>query len=665
MSSCKEFVERFDLDISPDDLMSLLAAISVADHSRDKRWMGLVATDRTAEMEAELAALKLKVEQEKQYEAGSKEASAKRINMLRGEMKKLSIDALFVPHNDEFMIKFLPKCSERIEWLTAFGGSAAELVITGDKAAIFTDGRYIDLVPEVCDMTLFSCHHFHECSPLDWLRGELKAGGRLGVATKLHSAAWLDRAQKQLSESDILVTPLEEHPLDTIWQQRPPEPVGVLEAQPIELAGLTTKEKLKLVEPAFADIDAIVLNIPETICWLCNIRGADVATSPIVRSMAIVRRSTVDLFVDNRKLTKELTLDSAINVFAIEKLWTELQHLEGFRVLYSPGATNGRVMNTLLAAGAELIPGMDPFGVYKACKHPSEQEASQRAHIRDGVAVAKFLHWFENEAKSGELTELSAAAKMNEFRSEDSTFRGVSFTTNASVGAHGAMPHYKPTEETNLQISDGALFLLDSGGQYPEGTTDITRTIAVGEPTQEMKRCYTTVLKAHVALASLQFPSGAKAIQLDTVARSQLWRQGLDFDHGTGHGVGAFLSVHEAPPSVGSVDNGHRVLPGMIFSNEPGFYQAGVWGIRIENLVLVKDTGEKDYRGRPLLKLHSLTLAPYSRELIDMALLSEEEIEWIDEYHKRVYSTLSERVDETLKGWLKKATARLRDIPQV
>ena len=302
----------------------------------------------------------------------------------------------------------------------------------------------------------------------------------------------------------------------------------------------------------------------------------------------------------------------------------------------------------------------DPFRIYKACKTEQEQEASQRAHVKDGLAIVRFLHWFEKEAPKGELTEFGAAQKVDEFRALSECFRGVSFTTNASVGPHAAMPHYKPTADASCHIKMGDLFLFDSGGQYQEGTTDITRTIAVGKPTEQMRRCYTYVLKAHIALASLKFPQGSRAIQLDTVGRSELWRGGMDFDHTTGHGVGSYLSVHEAPPSVGQFDNGHKMFPGMIFSNEPGFYSPGLWGIRIENLVLVKETGEQDYRSRPILELHSLTLAPYCRALIDTSLLTTEQIAWVDEYHLRVRESLANELEEEVKSWLVDATEPLQ-----
>ena len=662
MKSTKEFVEHYGLSLTASDMSDLLAAISVADHERDLRWMKLFSGNRSSDFERDLINLMDITRRESTFESGNMSASEARLHSLREEMERLELNSLYIPHNDQFIIKFLPKCSERVEWLTAFGGSAGEVVVLKDKAAIFTDGRYIDLVAEVSDMNLFSAHLMNVVSPLDWLATQLQKGGTLGVATALHSSAWLDRAQRYLAENDIILVPLEEHPIDVIWQSRPPEPVGAIEVHPIELAGRTTSEKLALVEPLFERVDAIFLNVPETICWLCNVRGADVQISPIVRSMAIVRKHSVDWFVDERKIPKSTEFESAINVCPLSSIWRELERLRDERVLYSPGHTNGRVVNTLKAAGAHLEAAADPFLVYKACKTDEEQEASQRAHYRDGLAVVKFLHWFENEAKRGALSELSAAKKMDEFRSLDASFRGVSFTTNASVGPHGAMPHYHPTEESSREIEVGDLFLLDAGGQYQEGTTDITRTVSVGEPTARMKSCYTHVLKAHIAVATLRFPQGARAMQLDAVGRSELWRAGLDFDHGTGHGVGSYLSVHEAPPSLGQVDNGHQLLPGMIFSNEPGFYHPGLWGIRIENLVLVKDTSEKDYRERPILCLHSLTLAPYCRHLIDLDLLTTNEIQWIDEYHERVRAELSDSLDAEVREWLFEATEPLENV---
>jgi len=595
--------------------------------------------------------------------------TAERLARLRTAMVSLNLDALWVPHDDETLVKFLPPASERLAWLTGFGGSAGVAIVMPERAAIFTDGRYVELLPTCVDIALFSCHHIQQEPPLEWLVEHATPGARVGFAEPLHPASFLSRATERLARADIVVVPLAEHPIDGIWTDRPAEPCGPVVRHDPARAGRSTGEKLALVGAAVVACGArsVVLNTPESICWLLNVRGADVPTTPLVRSFAVVIGDERILwFVDRRKLSDEFVagLEPCIALREPQELERDLVGLAATTspVMVDPARTNAWVVGRLEEAGATVVTGDDPCLPLKARKNPAEQDGARRAHRHDGLALVRWLAWLEREAPSGRSSELAAARVLEAYRRTADTYREPSFPTNVSVGPHAAMPHYKPDEASDAPITPPCILLCDSGGQYLDGTTDVTRTVAVGEPDDEQRRCFTVVLKAHIALATLRFPAGTRAVHLDTVARAELWRRDLDFDHGTGHGVGSYLSVHEAPPSVGHRDNGHVIEPGMIFSNEPGYYRAGAWGIRCENLVLVRTTDVTNERGRPVYELETLTLAPFDRRLVVPTMLDPGERAWLDAYHARVRDELGPLVDDDTVPWLDEATAPLSSV---
>lgn len=591
--------------------------------------------------------------------------AASRISRLRDEMRRRGLDAYIVPRADEHQGESVPACAERLHWLTGFSGSAGTAVVTLDTAAIFVDGRYTVQARQEVDSRVCEIVAIAKTRAEDWIPEHLKSGAKVGFDPKLFTIAQIERLMARLKPHGIKVSPVSGNLIDRLWgQDRPPPPMGPIIPHPEEFAGTSAVDKVADVQKQLAaeGHDAVVLTSLESIAWLLNARGSDIPHNPVFTSFAIVpRRGKVELFVDARKLEKAARehLRPVAKVLAPEQLAVRLQELKAQkrRVRLDPN-TASWFFAQKLGGSQRVARGPDPCVALKATKNPTEIAGARSAHERDGVAVTRFLCWLDREAASGEVDEITAAQILEGFRRDTKLLRDISFDTIAGSGPNGAIVHYRVSTASNRKLRPGELFLIDSGAQYPDGTTDITRTVAIGKPSAEMIERFTLVLKGHIAIATARFPVGTRGRELDPLARRALWSAGLDYDHGTGHGVGSYLSVHEGPASISK--GGEAALkPGMILSNEPGYYKEGAYGIRIENLVLVREPEKIRDGDREMLSFETLTLAPIDRRLIDKALLTADELEWFNAYHQRVFKTLSPKLDPEAKSWLAEATAAL------
>ncbi len=589
-----------------------------------------------------------------------------RLARLRTQLLGLSLDGFLVPRTDEHQNEYLPASAERVQWLTGFTGSAATVIVMADTAAIFVDGRYTLQVLSEVDPTAFAPVHSAEESPGQWLARTLKPGMALGYDPMLHTVGGIKRLTAIVTEAGAKLVPVSANPIDAIWTDRPAIPTGAVSLQPAELAGEAAEEKLARLARVLTDAraDACVLTQPESIAWAFNIRGADVPHTPLPLSFAILKASgKPDLFIAAAKLSNSVReqLAQLANLAEPAAFLPALAKLGAAhaRVRIDPETTAIAIAEAISTAGGSLVEGTDPVTLPKAIKNSGEIAGTRAAHTRDGAALVNFLAWFDAHSADPGLTEIDVTEKLEAFRAATGRLEDLSFPTISGSGPNGAIVHYHVSRETNRLLDRDSLFLIDSGAQYRDGTTDVTRTLAMGTPTAEMRDRYTRVLKGHVAISLARFPKGTTGAQLDALARLPLWVAGLDFDHGTGHGVGSFLSVHEGPQRISKL--GTAVLePGMIISNEPGYYKTGAFGVRIENLVLVTPAEEIPGGERPMLGFDTLTLAPYDRRLIDTALLTPAEIAWIDAYHARVRTTLTPLVNSETVGWLAAATAPLR-----
>lgn len=589
----------------------------------------------------------------------------KRLADLRRMLREQGLDAFLVPRGDEHQGEYVPPRAQRLAWLTGFTGSAGLAAVGLDKAAIFVDGRYTLQVQAEVPGDLYEYRHLIDEPLTGWLAAALPAGSRIGFDPWLHTMAWVERASAALARHGLELVSLPVNPLDAVWADQPPPPLGLVRPHDIAFAGQDIASKCtSIADRLSADgVDVLVLTQPDSIAWLLNLRGADVPCTPLPLSFAtLAADGQVELFIDRRKLVPSVAmhLGSRVTLRAPGELGVALDAIgkRKLRVLVDPNATSAWIVDRLRMAGAAIEQGNDPCALPKARKNATELAGTRAAHVRDGAALVRFLAWLDEAAATGTLTELEASDRLRAFRAVDPQFRDLSFETIAGAGPNGAIVHYRVTPETNRLLEPGSLFLLDSGAQYPDGTTDVTRTIAIGEPTAEMRDRFTRVLKGHIALDQVVFPSGTSGSQLDALARRPLWQAGLDYDHGTGHGVGSFLSVHEGPQRISKVGNTVALEPGMILSNEPGYYKTGAYGIRIENLIVVEPRSIPGAE-RPVLGFAALTLVPIDRRLIDVTLLSPDERAWVDRYHDRVRAVLSERLDEVSRRWLNAATMPL------
>ncbi len=596
-------------------------------------------------------------------EASERAEGAGRLAALRKALKEEGLEGFLVPKADEHQSEYVPKSEERFAWLTGFTGSAGLCVVLPHVAAVFVDGRYTLQVREEVDLGAFTPVSTVDISVEEWLAEHAPKDAVIGFDPALHTPDAAERLSKALARAGARLVAVGSNPIDALWVDRPEPPSGAVVLHPMKFAGESAPEKIKRVQAALEKekLDALVVSDPHALCWLFNIRGADAAHTPLVIGYAIVPKANrPSLFIDARKL------DNAVRASLVELADVEepARFEEGLRALGSAkarvrldaGTAGERLRLAIQEAGGVPDIGRDPIVLMKAVKNATEIEGSRQAHLRDGVAVTRFLAWLAKEAPQGSVTEIDAALKLEECRIETGLLKQLSFPTIAGAGPHAAIPHYRETTATNRKLTPG-IFLVDSGAQYQDGTTDITRTVAIGAPSQEMRDRFTRVLKGHIAIATAVFPKGSSGARLDGFARRPLWKAGLDFDHGTGHGIGAYLSVHEGPQRISALGN-VPLEPGMIVSNEPGYYKAGEYGIRIENLVLV-ERREIEGADREYFGFETLSLAPIDMTLIDPSLLSAAETVWLNAYHGRVRTALSPFLDRETARWLAEVTRPL------
>ena len=586
---------------------------------------------------------------------------AERVKALRVLSAKAKIDALLVPRADEHQGEYAPACAERLKWLTGFSGSAGLAVVTKKAAVLFTDGRYTVQAKAETDTNVFEISLLPRPKLADWLGAALSKGQTIGFDPWLHTASEIARLSAALTPKGIKLKALGKNLVDALWgNDRPKPPAGHVSPQPLELTGRLAADKIADVQKRLKEDGqhAVVLTLPDSICWLLNIRGRDVAHNPVALAYAIVPATgKSELFIDSKKIdaAAKAHLSPVVKISHRSDLSARLKALksQGKRVRLDPDTAAQWFQSALGAKCA--VRGQDPCILPKAIKTDAEIAGTRAAHIRDGAAVVRFLAWLDEWATEGTLDEITAVKKLEEFRRETNALRDVSFATISGSGPNGAIVHYRVTEATNRKLLPGELFLIDSGAQYQDGTTDITRTVAIGTPSQEMQSHFTAVLKGHIAVATARFPKGTRGIDLDPFARRALWEIGADYDHGTGHGIGSYLSVHEGPQSISRAGMA-TLLPGMLISNEPGYYKEGAYGIRIENVVLVTPPEKIAGGDREMMGFETLTLAPIDRNLIMTNLLTAAERAWLNAYHARIYVTLSPLVDATTRDRLRAAT---------
>jgi Xaa-Pro aminopeptidase len=592
-------------------------------------------------------------------------AGARRLLALRAELKRRGLNGLIVPRADRYQNEYVPPCAERLAWLTGFTGSAGVAIVLDDRAAIFVDGRYLVQVREEVDGSAYSIEHLLEHPPTTWIEENLRPGGKLGYSPWLHTVDGAERLAHACEAAGGTLIAVQDNPLDVCWNDRPPTPRGAVVLHDLRYAGDDANAKLARVQAEMSKhrADALIVSEPQSVSWLFNIRGSDVPHMPVVLAFAIVSLTgRPAIYVDSRKLGGEVRnrLAQIAELHEPDEFEADLAALGKAQrtVRLDPALCPDAIAHLIAENGGKILRAADPIAPMKAIKNAVEIAGARAAQERDGAAMTRFLAWFDREAPRGNLTEIEAVEALESFRRDTGLLKDISFPTIAGAGSNGAIVHYRVTRKTNRQIEPNELFLIDSGAQYEDGTTDITRTLLVGTPSADMRRNFTLVLKGHIAVARAVFPDGTTGAQLDPLARQFLWRDGLDYDHGTGHGVGSYLSVHEAPPRISKLG----VTPlkrGMIVSNEPGYYRSGAYGIRIENLVLVTEAKPVAEAEKPINAFETLTLAPIDRRLIDPALLTDDEAEWLDAYHARVRDSLAPIVDAQTRDWLIGACAPL------
>jgi len=591
-------------------------------------------------------------------------SQADRLKALRSQMAKQNLDGFVVPMTDAFQGEYIPEHDRRLSWLTGFTGSAGLAIVFNNRAALFVDGRYTLQAKDQVDEKLFERDRLTTDAtgiwhPGLWLEESLAKGTKLGYDPWLHTAFDVARLENICGKAGASLTPCEANLIDEIWADQPAAPMATVFAHDLAYAGQSSADKRRALSRFLVEdgIDAVVLTAPDSTAWLLNIRGGDVPFTPIPLLFSLLYRDgKVDLFIDEEKTSPGLAdhLGKDVSLLPTETLGKTIDRLTSKKVRVVRNGTAVWILERLKKTGANLSFGEDPCAAPKARKNEIELKGVRAAHERDGIALVRFLAWLDAQSVTDQLTEIAVADALEGFRAEHELFKGLSFPTISGAGPNGAIVHYSVTPETNHPLETGSLYLVDSGAQYPDGTTDVTRTVAIGEPTKEMRDCFTRVLKGHIALSSCRFPKGTSGSQLDALARRPLWEVGLDYDHGTGHGVGSYLSVHEGPQRISKAPNRVSLEPGMILSNEPGYYKEGAFGIRLENLVAVVETEMNS--GKTMLAFDPLTLAPFDQRLIERDLLSIQERQWINAYHDRVFNTLRPHLDGSTEAWLKDAT---------
>src|SRR5258706_732824 len=587
-----------------------------------------------------------------------------RLSAFCEELARRKLTGFVIPRADQQQNEYVPPSEERLAWLTGFTGSAGMAVVLTQEAAVFADGRYPLQAAKQVDPKAWSVEPLSDRPPEIGLARHRIAGARLGFDPWLHTSAAAERLAAACAKAGAELVAVDGNPLDSIWTERPPPPLAPAAVHGTQFSGEAEAEKLGRIRSEITKlgVDALVLSDSHAVAWTFNIRGADVSHTPLPLSYALVPKDgRPTIFIDHRKLSNNVRdhLEATADVEHPDALAPKLTELaQGGASIALDSATAADALTRLIvAAGGKPVRGNDPVSLLKAVKNPTEIEGTRRAHRRDAVALARFLAWIDREAPTGALTEIDAVEALETFRRETGALKDVSFPTIAGTGPNGAIVHYRVTRKSNRRISPGDLLLIDSGAQYEDGTTDVTRTIAIGEPSAEMRDRFTRVLPGHIAIARAIFPDGTTGAQLDTLARQFLWQAGIDFEHGTGHGVGSYLSVHEGPARISKLGT-TPLKRGMILSNEPGYYKTDAYGIRIENLELVVGT-DIAAAEKPVNAFETLTLAPIDRSLINLNMLSGDELDWVNDYHARVRHEVRPHVDETTKAWLDDATAPL------
>ena len=582
---------------------------------------------------------------------------------LRAELTGIGLNGFLLATGDEQITEYPAAYAKRLEWLTGFKGSTASAAVLMDRAALFVDGRYTVAAREQVDGDCYQIEPAPQTSPGAWLAEHGRDGDWIGYDPRLHTRTFMNQIMSTLATSGVQLVPVAPNPLDRLWLEQPDRPLTPIFVQPIEKAGTSSDDKRRAVADVLkaGNLDASLLVALDSIAWLLNIRASDVEFAPLAYAFGICwRDSSVDLFVDESKLSYTVLrhLGAGVRIFGYDDFYPALESMAGRRVAVDPDLSPIAVYQALAKGGAQVRDVTDPTRMPKAIKNPVEIEGMKQAHLRDGAALTQFLHWLSGEAPKGRQTEMSAAERLAEFRRAEAGFHGRSFPTISAADANAALPHYEATAETNRPINPNSIYLVDSGGQYSGGTTDVTRTVAIGDARKEIRDRFTRVLKGHIAIARLTFPAGTMGFRLDPFARRALWEVGLDYALGTGHGVGHFFQGHEgpapmlAPPRPGDAG----IEAGMILSNEPGYYKEGDYGIRIENLVVAVP---RDIPGamRPMLGFETITMAPIDRMLIDTALLTDAELDWLNDYHATVLGSLGPLVPPDVQSWLEIQTS--------
>ena len=648
---------------------ALIAGILAAPPEIGTSWHALVAEPTSPELAAALETRKAELAAAHhdgvQPEDFARLSRADRLRLLRERLAADGLAGFIVPRADQHQGEYVPQNGQRLAWLTGFTGSAGMAVVLRERAAVFVDGRYTLQAAAQVDAGAYEIRHLIDEPAAQFLAEAAGKGDAIGYDPWLHTPQEVERLRAGAERAGATLRAVDKNPLDQVWAGRPAAPLAPVFAQPDDFAGESAADKRTRIGKALAGegAAAAVLTMPESIAWLLNIRGGDVPHTPLPLSFAILKADGhVTLFIDRRKLTPGLDrhLGNAVAIEAPDRLGDALDALaKAGSVQVDPATAASWVFDRLGAAGAQIHRAADPCLLPKACKNRVELDGTREAHRRDGAAVTRFLAWLAREAPKGKLKEIAASDRLEAFRKEGKYFRDLSFPTISGAGSNGAIVHYRASPETEKRLEPGTLYLLDSGAQYLDGTTDITRTIAIGAPSDGMREHFTRVLKGHIALATARFPRGTTGTQLDGFARRALWAVGLDYDHGTGHGVGSYLSVHEGPQRISKAPNAQPLLPGMIVSNEPGYYKTGAYGIRIENLIVVQpvEGAPKGGDSRETYCFETITLAPIDRNLVARDLLDRDEAAWLDAYHQRVRETIGPLVDAETGAWLDQATA--------
>jgi Xaa-Pro aminopeptidase len=646
----------------PSALDALMRGVAAAPEGlAGPEWVELIDPQADAELTRALTAWRAKLATADDG-LDAAPAPASRLAALRAELKRRSLAGFVVPRADEHQGEYVPRRSQRLAWLTGFSGSAGLAIVLADRAAIFIDGRYTLAVRGQVDTDAFAPHQIPEQSPEAWIAENLPKGGKLGFDPWLQTVDGHERFARACQRAGAEFVPVDSNPVDAVWPDRPPAPLAPVLPHPDEFAGESSAAKRTRIAGTITTkgADVALITAPDSIAWLLNVRGGDVPRTPFALGFALLHGDGhVDLFMDRRKLPDRTLawFGNAVTLAPPDELGAALDMLGkvGKRVLIESATAPVWAATRLQGAGVALVRDADPVALPKACKNAVELEGIRHAHRRDGTAVSGFLGWLNRESKGGKLREIEASDRLQALRQQSGKLRDLSFDTISGAGPNGAIVHYRASEASERTLEPGSLYLVDSGGQYRDGTTDITRTVAIGTPSAEMRDRFTRVLKGHIALAMARFPAGTTGSQLDALARYALWQAGLDYDHGTGHGVGAYLSVHEGPHRISKMANNVALQPGMIVSNEPGYYKTDAYGIRIENLVAVREA-KIEGADRRYLEFETLTLAPIDLACIEPGLLTEVERQWLNDYHRRVREIVGPDVDDATREWLAEAT---------